>query len=110
LNLFSTDFVLLMSGFIAENSNGFLFEAVMLICFGLAWPVSIAKSWRSRSNAGKSLAFLVIIEAGYVSGTIYKAFYNFDFVIILYILNTVMVLTDICVYLRNFVRTGEING
>ena len=77
------------------------FEILMLVCFGAAWPFSIYKSWRSREVAGKSVLFLVVIFLGYISGTIHKIFYNFDYVIVLYILNGVMVFIDIMLYYRN---------
>ena len=77
------------------------FEILMLVCFGAAWPFSIYKSWRSREVAGKSVLFLVVIFLGYVSGTIHKIFYNFDYVIVLYVLNGVMVFIDIMLYYRN---------
>ncbi len=78
-----------------------IFEITMLVCFGVAWPFSILKSWRSRSNAGKSVAFLIVILIGYVSGVIHKLLYSRDPVIALYLLNGVMVLTDILIYVRN---------
>ena len=78
-----------------------IFEAVMLICFGTAWPCSIYQSWVSRSIDGKSLVFLLVVEVGYVSGIIHKIFYNYDLVILLYIFNAIMVFIDILLYLRN---------
>ena len=78
-----------------------IFEVIMLICFGAAWPSSILKSYRSRSNAGKSVSFLFIILIGYISGCFHKAFYSFDKVIYLYFLNATMVTIDIVIYYRN---------
>jgi hypothetical protein len=78
-----------------------IFEAGMLLCFGAAWPVNIYKSAVSRSTGGKSVAFLVIIEAGYICGIINKILNNNDIVLFLYILNFVMVAVDICLYCRN---------
>jgi hypothetical protein len=78
-----------------------IFEAIMLLCFGAAWPFSIYKSYKSRSIKGKSLLFLLIVFTGYISGVLHKFFYNFDNVIYLYILNMVMVGIDITLYLRN---------
>jgi hypothetical protein len=78
-----------------------IFEAIMLLCFGLAWPFSIIRSIRSRSTKGKSLFFLLIIETGYISGTIHKLMYSMDLVLVLYILNGLMVLTDIILYFIN---------
>lgn len=78
-----------------------LFESIMLICFGAAWPVSIHKSWTSRSTAGKSVLFLWIVETGYVSGIAYKLSSNPNAVVYLYLLNAVMVGTDIVLFYRN---------
>ncbi len=78
-----------------------VFEAMMLICFGAAWPFSIWKSYRSRSNKGKSLLFIVIVEIGYASGITHKVLYNYDFVLWLYILNFLLVMTDILLFWRN---------
>ncbi|MFW5992090.1 MAG: hypothetical protein ACOCQN_02755 [Halanaerobiaceae bacterium] len=78
-----------------------IFEAVMLISFGSAWPVSIYKSYISRTNSGKSLGFLLIIFAGYLSGITHKIFYSQDSVIYLYMLNALMVLIDVMLYFRN---------
>jgi hypothetical protein len=77
------------------------FEAAMLFCFGFAWPLSIYRSYKSGTNVGKSLPFLYVVFFGYVSGTLHKIIYNFDPVIILYILNGLMVLIDIMLYYRN---------
>jgi hypothetical protein len=78
-----------------------LFEVAMLVCFGAAWPASIYRSWTSRTVAGKSLVFLVIVFAGYIAGIMHKVFYNLDFVVWLYALNALMVLVDIALYVRN---------
>ncbi len=77
------------------------FEIGMLVCFGLAWPVNIYKSLKSRSVEGKSVFFLYVIFTGYICGILNKIFYNFDFVIILYIINAFMVLVDGMLYYRN---------
>lgn len=77
------------------------FELIMLLCFGFAWPASIAKSLKSKSTKGKSLSFLVIILIGYAAGIIHKIKYSPDFVIYAYILNFTMVSTDLLLYFRN---------
>jgi len=77
------------------------FEIVMVLCFGAAWPFSIYRSWKSRTTAGKSLFFMVVIFVGYIAGTLHKLFYLMDGVIVLYILNALMVSTDIILYFRN---------
>ena len=78
-----------------------IFEIIMLICFGTAWPVSILKSWTARSNNGKSLFFMVIVLIGYMAGILHKIFFLSDAVIILYIINFAMVTIDILIYFRN---------
>lgn len=78
-----------------------IFEIIMLICFGAAWPLSIYKSYTSRSTAGKSAMFLVVILIGYVAGILHKIFNQYDAVVYLYLLNFLMVLTDLLIYLRN---------
>jgi hypothetical protein len=77
-----------------------MFEALMLICFGVSWPVSIAKSLRTRVVAGKSPAFMAIVCLGYVSGTLHKLLYSFDWVMALYVANMLMVAFDLFLYFR----------
>ncbi|MBB6478373.1 hypothetical protein HNR50_000006 [Spirochaeta isovalerica] len=84
-----------------------IFEALMLICFGLAWPFSIYKSWTSRTNKGKSLFFLTVLFIGYLCGILFKITGNTDRILILYILNGSMVLTDIAIYFRNRKRDNR---
>jgi len=78
------------------------FEAIMMVCFGFAWPFSIVKSYRSRCNKGKSLWFLVIVLIGYTSGILHKLLYSYNYVIILYIVNFVLVSLDSILYFRNY--------
>ncbi|MDA3812604.1 MAG: hypothetical protein PF518_19980 [Spirochaetaceae bacterium] len=78
-----------------------IFETAMLLCFGMAWPLSIYKSWTSGTNKGKSLFFLIILFTGYIFGTLFKITGNTDKIIVLYLLNGSMVFTDILIYFRN---------
>ncbi len=78
-----------------------IYEIVMLICFGLAWPLSIYKSYTSKSIEGKSIMFLYVILLGYMSGILHKLIYAKDMVIILYIINGLMVSIDILLYFKN---------
>lgn len=78
-----------------------IFEALMLICFGVSWPFSIVRSWRARSSKGKSLVFLILIELTYISGILHKTLVSLDIVLGLYILNFLMVSIDIALYIRN---------
>lgn len=79
-----------------------IFEIIMLLCFGLAWPFSIYKAWKTRNNGSKSIIFLCAILMGYIAGILHKILYNMDGVIILYLLNVLMVAIDVVLYLRNF--------
>jgi len=63
-----------------------VFEAVMLVCFGVSWPISIAKSLRTRKVEGKSPLFMAIVCFGYLNGVIYKVSQSFDWIIALYAL------------------------
>lgn len=76
----------------------------MLLCFGSAWPISIYKSYISGENSGKSVLFLFIVLSGYMAGIMNKIFYSYDNVIWLYVLNALMVATDILLYYRNKFR------
>lgn len=78
-----------------------IFEVFMLLCFGAAWPASIYKSYTARSAKGKSILFLAIILVGYFNGIINKLINSPDYVMFLYILNCIMVSTDIMLYFRN---------
>ena len=77
-------------------------EACMVISFGISWPVNIMKSIRTRSAKGKSLLFLVLIFAGYVCGIAAKLTAGaITYVFVFYVLNLLMVGTDILLYFRN---------
>jgi hypothetical protein len=74
------------------------FEAAMLVCFGVSWPISIAKSIRTKVVDGKSPLFMAIVIAGYLCGIIHKILYSRDYVIALYAVNLALVGIDMIVY------------
>ena len=79
-----------------------ILEALMVISFGCSWPMNIIKSLRAKTTKGKSLIFLLLIEFGYVCGIISKLMSgNITYVFIFYVLNLLMVGTDIALYFRN---------
>ena len=78
-----------------------IFEIGMLVCFGFAWPTAIYKSIKSKSIEGKSLLFIYVVIAGYLFGILHKLIFSFDFVVILYVINLLMVFTDLLLYYRN---------
>lgn len=78
------------------------FEIGMMVCFGLSWPFSIWKTWRTKRTEGKSRLFASAVFIGYVCGMLHKVIYNLDPVIFLYALNALMVAVDL--YLTNLYR------
>ena len=77
-----------------------IFEALMMLGFGLAWPFNMARSLRTKTAAGKSFLFMITIELDYICGMIHKVLYSFDIVFWLYVLNFVMVLIDLLLMVR----------
>lgn len=77
------------------------FEIGMLVGFGVAWPVNICKSAKSKTAAGRSLAFQWAIIFGYVCGIAHKLLYSNDVVLYLYVLNLLMVSADTALCYRN---------
>jgi hypothetical protein len=43
-------------------------EAIMLTCFGLAWPMANFRMLRTRRAEGKGLGFTLVILCGYLAG------------------------------------------
>jgi hypothetical protein len=82
------------------------FEAAMLICFGLSWPISILKSWRTKFVRGKSPAFLSLIMVGYLCGVTNKFVRAWhggtwpELVTALYAFNAILVGIDLMLYVR----------
>jgi hypothetical protein len=68
------------------------------MCFGLSWPVSIAKALRTKVVAGKSPLFMAIVCFGYLSGIVHKALYSFDWIVALYVVNFAFVAFDLFLY------------
>ncbi len=77
-----------------------IFETIMLLCFGLAWPFSIYRTWKTKISTSKSMFFLCIILVGYISGILFKIYGTLDEVICLYILNSTLVAIDIALTLK----------
>ena len=79
-----------------------LFEAGMLVCFGFSWPINVVKAYKARTAKSTSLAFIFLIIIGYVLGISAKLInHQFNYVLAVYILNLVIVLSNIMVYFRN---------
>ena len=79
-----------------------LLEVMMVVSFGFAWPTSIMNSLKARTAKGKSPFFLVIIIFGYICGITSKFISgNINYVVIFYIINSIMVSIDLLIYFRN---------
>lgn len=77
-------------------------EALMLLCFGLSWPVSLIKNIRSGTAKGMSLTFTVLIIIGYIAGISAKIYTgNINYVLLVYIWNIVLVVGNLIVYFVN---------
>lgn len=79
-----------------------IFEVIMVVCFFLSWPISIRKSWVSRTAKGKSLVFELFLLVGYIFGVISKFVSgNVTYVVIFYIINFCAISIDVALYFRN---------
>lgn len=83
-----------------HNPNFSYYEILMLICFGVSWPVALIKTYSTKSVKGKSFLFLFLILLGYIFGIIHKVIYSLDYVIWLYILNGMLVLADMMLWFK----------
>ncbi len=79
-----------------------LLESTMLVCFGLSWPMNLSKNIKAKSAKTMSLQFILLIIAGYIAGICAK-FYNhkFNYVLVVYLLNLVVVSANLVVYFIN---------
>lgn len=79
-----------------------ILEAIMLVCFGLSWPMSVIKNIKAKSAKNMSLQFILLICFGYVAGIAAKIInHNVSYVLAVYILNLVIVSANIVVYFVN---------
>ena len=86
-----------------------ILEIVMIVSFGASWPLNVMKSYKARTTKGKSLSFLCLIFFGYIAGILSKfmnptymaAFGEKWYVLFFYVLNLIMVGTDLVLYCSN---------
>ena len=79
-------------------ANFSIWEVLFFFFFAVSWPVSIAKSLRTKVVIGKSPLFMSLIILGYIFGIIHKSLYSNDIVIWLYVFNAVLVSFDLVLY------------
>ncbi len=79
-----------------------LLESTMLICFGLSWPMNLAKNIKARSARNMSIQFILLIITGYIAGITAKIYsHRFNYVLVVYLLNLVVVSANVIVYFIN---------
>lgn len=101
-----------------------ILEIIMLVCFGLSWPISVYKSIKVRTSVGKSAVFNIFLIIGYISGIVSK-FIKMDnvmegnnallkgifiFALVMYFINLVMIATNLVLFYlnRNLDRKKEL--
>ena len=79
-----------------------MFMSVMLVCFGLSWPISVVKNIKSKTAKNMSLRFILLIVVGYIAGISAKIILgSFNYVLVVYVLNLAIVSINIPVYFIN---------
>ena len=79
-----------------------IFETIMLVCFGLSWPINVIKAYKARTAKATSLPFILLIFIGYIAGITAKVISNqINYVFVVYLINIAIVLLNVAVYFRN---------
>ncbi len=90
-------------------------EIVMIVSFGISWPINLSKLIRSKSTKGVSLPFLCLIFFGYIAGIVSK-FVNTDYmanfaakwyVLVFYVINLIVVGLNLIFYFINRKKEQE---
>ncbi len=87
-----------------------ILEIIMVVSFGVSWPMNLIKSFKAKTTRGKSLPFLLFIFFGYIAGIASKftsvsymeSFSSKWYVLVFYVLNFIMVGADLVLYVRNY--------
>lgn len=80
------------------------FEILMIVSFGVSWPLNVIKSFKAKTTKGKSLGFLILIFVGYIFGITSKLLLDSFkwYVMFFYVLNLIMVGADLVMYFINY--------
>lgn len=90
-----------------------IMEMMMVLLFGISWPLNIVKAWKAKTAKGTSLLFYSFIWFGYVFALVGKFTLIFNnvgvpwyetvhwYVMFFYFLNIAMVSVGILIYFRN---------
>lgn len=83
-------------------------EAIMLVCFGLSWPINAVNAWKAKTAAGTSWMFLALITFGYIAGIAAKfAAGSINWVLIVYFANLAALVSNWIVFFRNKARDAR---
>ena len=86
-------------------------EAIMLVCFGLSWPMNLIKNIKAKTAKTMSLKFILLIIFGYVAGITAKIInHQINYVLIVYLLNIAVVSLNLVVYFINRRRDKTANA
>ena len=90
-----------------------IMETMMVILFGISWPINIIKAWKSKTAKGTSVMFYFFIWLGYIFALVGKFALIHEhqpapwyetvhwYVMFFYFLNIIMVSIGILIYFRN---------
>ncbi len=87
-----------------------IMETLMVIGFGISWPLNITKAWKARTAKSTSLPFYLCIWSGYIFAIIGKlvainigdtTWEKIALPFVFYFINFVMVSGGILIYFRN---------
>lgn len=83
-------------------------EALMMVCFGLSWPINAIKAYKAGTAAGTSWVFIGLITFGYVVGIAAKVVAgSINWVLIVYFLNMVALAFNWAIFFRNRCRDKQ---
>ena len=79
-----------------------ILETIMLICFGISWPLSVVKNIKAKTAKSMSLPFILLIMFGYIAGIASKFISgNIGYVLIVYFINILSASINLAVYFIN---------
>ena len=79
-----------------------ILETIMLISFGISWPLSVVKNIKAKTAKSMSLPFILLIMIGYIAGIASKFISgNIGYVLIAYFINILSVSVNLTVYFIN---------
>ncbi|HUT57801.1 MAG TPA: hypothetical protein VNA25_08100 [Phycisphaerae bacterium] len=89
----------------APSEIGQFLESVMLILFGLSWPLAVYRTWKAKRVEAKSVGFTVLVFIGYFFGLAAKfvraeSIADVEWVFVLYVINGILVGLDLLLILH----------